>query len=638
MDRWRWRSFGVALWLTVLVAVAAGLLEALLARPLGLGLPGPREFAYVLDLHLFVALALTLGLRLLLWRASENAFPAVALGGMLAVELGVAGVYRLTQAPFLPHLYTPMGKAVAVLAFAVALTLSIALARRVGRLPRRETWMRATRGLWGAAGIALGVLLFAANAVLIAVTLPRPTRVAVRADAAARARPDVFVILVDALRRDHLSYFGYGRPTSPNIDRLLSESVVFTAASAPSTWTIPSVASFFTGLYPSTHQVNGPVSRLRADSPLLAAHFRSYGYRTGGFVANQILTASNGYANGFETFFPPAPPWWTRQQRTAFEQIGARLRKPQSASEGWRITHEFLRWLRANPNQPRFAYIHYLDPHSPYLPPVEDLDAVAPDAPAGPSMPPLFQAYEGEVADPGCRDWECLAQPPVLPPEKTAGMIARYDGEIHSTDRRLGTLLDELRRTGELDRCHILFLTDHGEEFGDHRGWYHGNSIYEEVVASPMAYRPPGGIAGGRTIARPTAALDLFYTLFELIGLEAPRLHQGREIPELLGKPAPVAAPPVLSEYPPHLYALRQGDWKLIRRGSARAPGWHLFNLRDDPGERNDLAGALPDTVAQLRGYLEGRVSELARTALSEASTTTDPELLERLRSLGYIQ
>jgi arylsulfatase A-like enzyme len=629
---------GVAIWLTALVALAAAAVETLALRSPALGPPGLRDFAYALDLHLLAAVAISFGLRILFRRAAEVSFPAIALGGMLALELGVVGVHWLTKAPFLPRFFTPAGRLVAAIACIAAIVVAIVAARWIARRLRRETWIRWTRGLGGAAGIGLAVVLVALNAVLFLTAMPRAQRSVVRADAATQPRPDVFIILVDALRRDHVSYFGYPRPTSPNIDRLLGESVVFTEASTPSTWTVPTVASLVTGLYPSSHQVTSEMSRIPDEAPSLAEHFRSYGYRTGAFVANEILTRSNGFGQGFETFFPASPPWWTHHQRTAFERLATRIRRPASATQGGRINLEFLRWLRATPNQPHFAYLHYLNPHSPYTPSAEDLEAVAPGAPRGPADPPLFHKYASLLGDPACRDWECLESPPTLPPDQLAGMVARYDGEIHQTDRRIGALLDELGRMGELDRCHLLFLTDHGEEFGDHHGWYHGNSIYQEMIASPIAYRPPGGIAGGRTIARPTAELDLLMTLCRMLKLERPPLHQGREIPELLGQPAPAIAPPVLSEIPPHLYALRQGPWKLIRRGSPHTPDWRLYNLLEDPGEQRDVAGSFPDTLAALRGYLEGRLAELEQMKLMEIATTTDPELLERLRSLGYIQ
>lgn len=638
MGRWGWRSMGVAVWLTALVALAAATIETLAFRSPALGPPGLRDFAYALDLHLLAAVAVTFVLRLLFRRASEASFPAVALGGMLVVELAGVGVHWLTRVSFLPRFYTPAGRVMAAVACLAATVVAIVLARWVARARRRETWIRWTRGLGGATGLGLALVLVALNAVLVLTALPRAARVTVRADAERQARPDVFIVLVDALRRDHVSAFGYPRPTTPNIDRLLGESLVFTDATTPSTWTVATVASLFTGLYPTSHQVTSETSCVPEEAPSLAEHFRSYGYRTGAFIANGILTRSNGFGQGFEAFFPPSPPWWTHRMRTAFERLATRLRRPASAIQGWRLNVEFLRWLRETPNQPHFAYLHYLDPHSPYVPPAEDLAEVAPGAPHGPGDPPRLFDYDKQNPDPNCHDWECLTNPPTLAADPLAGMIARYDGEIHQTDRRIGALLDELGRMGELDRCHILFLTDHGEEFGDHRGWYHGNSIYQEMIASPVAYRPPGGIPGGRALARPVGQLDLLRTLCRMLKLEAPPFHQGREIPELLGQPAPAVSPPVLSEIPPYLYALRQGPWKLLRRGSTRAPDWRLYHLGQDPAERRSLADSFPDTLAALRGYLEGRLSELEQASLTEVRTTSDPELLERLRTLGYIR
>ena len=153
-----------------------------------------------------------------------------------------------------------------------------------------------------------------------------------------------------------------------------------------------------------------------------------------------------------------------------------------------------------------------------------------------------------------------------------------------------------------------------------------------------MAYRPPGGIAGGRRIERPVALLDLMRTLCTQAGLEVPPMHQGRDIPELSGKAPPRHAPPVLSELPPSLYALRHQRWKLMRRGPRSDPEWRLFDLSQDPLERDDLAAVYPDTLSLLRSWLESAVAGYARMSVEEVSTTTDPEMLRRLRTLGYIR
>jgi arylsulfatase A-like enzyme len=638
MKRRGWREFGIGFLVAGAVALVAAAVETALFSAIVSGPPRAADFPYAILLHLAAALGLTLLLRAASWRAPRITFPALALAGMLAVELGGMSAYWLSRTGLLPPTYTLGGRAAVAITGLIGAGLAILAGRIAGRPARSEAWMRAARDWRGLAGIGLAIAVALAGGIVTLRAMPRAARVAVRDDAAGMQRPDVFIILVDTLRRDHLGAFGYERPTSPNIDRLLSESYVFTAAQTPSTWTIPSVASLFTGLYPSAHRIATGADRVPQDAPLLAEHFRSYGYRTAAFVGNEIVTGSNGYAQGFDRFFPPPSPWWAYHQRTAFERIVTRMRKPASAAREWRLNQEVLRWLRATPDVPHLVYIHYLDPHSPYEPSAGDLRAVAPGAPDGPADPPLFRDYEHLVADPSCRDWECLAEPPALSADETAGMVARYDGEIHHTDRRIGDLLAQLRAMGTLDRSHILLLTDHGEQFGEHGGWCHGHGIYEEMIGSPMAYRPPGGLAESRRITRPTALLDLPYTLCRILGLETPPLHQGRDIPELLGQQPPAHPVPVLSELPPSLYALRLDHWKLIRRGSVTDADWRLYDMARDPLELTNLAAQQPDTLALLQGYLEGKLAEVSKIRLATIGSSSDPELLDRLKSLGYIR
>jgi len=634
----RWKAFGMGVWLAVGIGLIAALIETAAHRPATIGAPGLRDGLYALLLHCAIAVGVTLILRLLAWRADERAFPALALGAMLALELSATANFWVSKAPFTPPFYTTAGRVLVAAGALAGLLLAALAARALHRSPLSAAWARAARGPAGRAGILAAAALAAVSLGLAARAWPRPERYTVREEAAGLERPDVIILLSDALRRDHLSAFGYPRPTSPHIDRLLEESFRFDAAYTPSSWTIPSVASLFTGLYPTAHGIRTAVERVPEDAPLLAEHFRSYGYRTAAFVGNQIVTGSNGYAQGFERFFPPSAPWWTFRRRTAFELIAARAVKPESAAREWRLNQECLRWLREAPGEPHFAYIHYRDPHSPYQPSAADLQAVAPGAPEGPSEPPVFSDYADQVNDPGCRDWECLDHPPTLPADQLEGMVARYDGAIHHVDRRIGALLGELRAMGLLDRAHVILLTDHGEEFGDHQGWHHGHSVYEEMVGSPMAYRPPGGLPGGRRIARPTAMLDLPLTLCRILGFEDPPLHQGRPIPELLGQPVPDRPTPVLAELPPSLYALRLGRWKLVRRGPAGDPDFRLYDLAVDPREQANVAAQFPDTLAVLQGYLEGTLAEVGRVRLAQGASILDPELLQQLKTLGYIR
>ncbi len=636
MTVWRWRAFGVAFLLSAAAAVLIGVVETILALP---RVPASvRELLYGADLHLVWALLCTFGLRILLWGRSEKTFPLIALGAFLAGELAVVPTYWLNLSSFWPPFYLTKGKIFSLASIGIGAGVGVLLAWLLGRLTAGEQWVRRTRGIMGAGGIALAVILAGLNLALLASAYPRGDRIDTRAEADELERPDVFFILIDTLRKDHLSFFGYNRPTSPNIDALLRESYVCTEAYTPSNWTTPSVASLFTGLYPSAHGMTSAAFRIPDNALMLAEHFRSYGYQTAAFVANQTIAGSNGFAQGFQSFYPPPAPWWSYHQRTAFENLPGRLTVPGHATLGRVINQQVLRWLGDHPEGPRFVYIHYLEPHSSYLPPPRDRDAVAPGVPDGPRMPPTLVAHEHEMNEEGCRDWECLDDPPTMTAQELAGMVANYDGDIHLVDRYLGSLLLELARGGTLDDAHLIFCNDHGEEFFDHRGWFHGGSIYEEMTGCPLGYRPPGGLEPGITIERPVNLLDVIPTLCARLGFDPPPLHQGLVIPEMLGEPFSGRDRSVLTELPGHLFSLRLRNWKLIQRGSPQTPHWKLFDRETDPLERMNLAAELPDTLALLQGYLEGLVAQYGAAELSGITTTADPALIERLRTLGYIK
>ncbi len=640
----RWRAFAIGCLLATPFAMGVGMLEITLSDvrfP-----PSVSMLLYGANLHILIAFAFILIARVISWKLPDHSFPPLALAVAVMAELLIVVPYWIAFAPWTPPATTAIGKVIVAGTMAVGGMIGLLLCWLVVRAWSDVRWARAAQRAPGLIGIVLVAALVVANGIAIASAYPRHPRGAARPAPAAEQRAGVVIILVDTLRYDHLSWFAYARPTSPHIDRLFDESIVFTHAYAPSNKTIPSVASIFTGLYPSSHRITGPFERLPEHAPTLAEHFQRYGYRTGAFVANMIVSVKNGFAQGFETFFPRSAPWWSHRCRTALERIAVRLVVPIDASGGRRINHELRQWLADDDTRPHFLYVHYLEPHSPYDPPRPDLEAVAPNAPEGPLEPPLFHQYSDDEA---CIDWECLDEPPTLSGDELEGMVAAYDGEIHRVDRLIGQVLDELLGEELLDRTHLLFLTDHGEEFGDHNGWFHGHSIYDEVCRSPIAYRPPGGLAGGAVVDEPVPMLDILRALFTQLGMEAPPWHQGRDRPDLLtparwtahgdGRPAPgrVEAP-VLCELPPHLFSLRKGPWKLIRRGDPQDPDWRLYHLGADPAEQVDLAHAERDTLGILRAYLEASLQTLRGAALQTETSSLDAATLEQLRSLGYLR
>lgn len=641
-----WSAWGAGFLMAGLLAIAAGLLETWAAGPRS---PSAGDLVYGAAIHLLLTLLLTVFLRLLFRRAGDAAFLGLALAGVLLVELCVVVPYWVNAESDRLVFASTGGKLLTIGLILAGALVAVGLARGAYVTLRRGGIRAASRAA-ATAGSLLALTVLVLSLVFVAREMPRAERIELRAAAADLERPDVYIILIDTLRRDHLSFFGYERPTSPNLDRLLADSYAFANAYTPSTWTIPSVASLFSGVYPTSHGIYGESWALPDGIETLARDFRRYGYRTAAFVGNKAISPLNGYDQGFELFVGHSF-WWGWNDRTFLEGLAKRLlrpRRPQVKGFGPIINERFLRWIDRHPEQPHFAYLHYMDPHHPYHPPTAYRDAVAPGVGPGPRLTP---SYADHTPAGDCADWECLADPPVMSPQALAGMIANYDGEIRHLDRLLGELFAELASRGLDQSTHLLLFTDHGEEFFDHRGWRHGRSIYEEVVGCVMAYRPPGGVAGGKLVTRPVAMLDLPRTLFDLLGMAVPPLHQGRPIPELLvgddavSARAPRAAGgqraadlPVLSERPPHLYALRWRRWKLIQRGPQSAPDWRLFDMSADPGEQNNLAAAYPDTVAALRGYLEGIVGTFSQTRLGDGPVAADPRALERLRALGYIK
>ncbi len=631
------RPPGAAFALAALVAVAIAILEAVLPNP------GVRrtagDFLYGIDVHLLLAIVAVGLARLVTLRRTPAAFFTLALAFQLAIEGGLtAGFWFGKGAAFLAPPGTRPGMT-EVAAFGAACGMAgLGLGFALGRWGLSRLMVRWSGGVLGRAGALAGALLLAANVIALAVARPRPETFTVRPGADAQPRPDVVLILVDTLRRDHLSRWGYPRPTSPNLDRFFDECIVCTNVYTPSNWTLPSVASLFTGRYPSNHRVIKPSDVLPEALPTLAEHFRSYGYLTGGFIGNNLIMDCNGFLQGFGHHYPGELPYWFRNLHTAGERLLRRyLQHTDVAERAGSIVQATLRWLRSTPGRPHFAYLHIMDPHSPYTPPRGARNRVAPGIPGGPIDPPLWSEFGKQAERAGCHDWGCLENPPTLSDSALAGMVANYDGEIRAVDEAFGVLMAGLAELGYLDGCHIIFCTDHGEEFGDHRGWFHGASIYEEMIACPLAYRPPGGVKGGRIVARPIPLIDIIPTLCARIGIEPLPLDQGSEIPEVTGAASPEYALPVLSEAPPCLYALRLRGWKLVRRGPKTSPDYQLFDLDRDPLERTDLAAQWPDTLAMLRGYLDDLTVTFGRRSEKEIPAAENPELLRRLRDLGYI-
>jgi arylsulfatase A-like enzyme len=388
---------------------------------------------------------------------------------------------------------------------------------------------------------------------------------------------------------------------------------VFTQAIAQSSWTLPSVASLFTGLHPRSHGAIGDDGGdadaawgYLADGAVTWAEQASRaGITTVGVSANPLVSRGTNLAQGFETFVEL--PW------------DAKARRWGDAAE---INRTFLAWLAPNRAHRFVAWLHYMEPHDPYTPPA----ALRPPVPPG--TPPDLAA--GWVLDVSRR----LGTPgaPPLPPEQLAYLRALYDGEIRSWDAELPSLLAGLERLGVRDSTLVVITADHGEEFLEHGLLLHRAHLFDELIRVPLVLAGPGITRGLRTDQ--VQGIDLFPTLAAVLGFDPPPGLPGRSL--LVadpGRPAFVATDGQANNGTRRpLQSVRQPDWKLIH---APATGdFQLFDLARDPGEHSALDVTTGDGPA-----LRGALDDFLRTAPPPpARTGYDPALGEKLRALGYAE
>ncbi len=419
----------------------------------------------------------------------------------------------------------------------------------------------------------------------------------------AEAGPNLLFVVVDTLRADHLGTYGYSRETSPELDRLAADALVFEQAMSGSSWTQPSVASLLTGRSPIEHGVIESVP-LPVRYETLGERMQAAGLTTFGFSANPIVGRLEAMHRGFETF--AQVPW-------------SRAGEVGQVFGDWLDDVEGLRW---------FAYLQYIDPHSPY-------DAPEPDGsrfgecesrflnPGRLDQLSNYINFGGGQVDYSAEDISCL--------------IDRYDGEIRHWDTAFGRLLDDLGRRGVLDDTIVVVTSDHGEEFLEHGRLLHGYQLFEESIRVPLVVRAPGRVKPGRRPG-PVETREVFSTVLALMDLP-PDPEQPESLLEggtdLWNK----TYAHTTESYVPGtgytvLAAVRDGRFKYILRPHDDQN--QLYDLQADPLERTDRSGEDVQTLGIYRELLDAWLS--GGVAGSQQIRGIDPESLEKLRALGYIR
>lgn len=422
-----------------------------------------------------------------------------------------------------------------------------------------------------------------------------------------RARVPVVLYLIDTLRYDRLGCYGHTRDTSPHLDELAREAVVFDWCQAQSTWTKPATASILTGLQPFQHGAVHEGGALPADRGLISEDLHAAGYTTAAFGVNAFVFGKlAGFRRGFDRFrfLTPRPG----------------IDAPSEAVRSKRVVDEALDWVGQVAGEPFFLYVHVIDPHDPY------------DPPEG------WERRFGEPLDDPAWPDERLERPPVagapVPPEVRERMLALYDAEIAYADHELGRLLDGLRALGVYDEALVIVLSDHGEEFHEHGNWNHNSNMFQEVIRVPLVVKFPAAMGlDARRHPDMVRQIDVLPTVLDAVGVEPREGLPGTSLIDALLDPAdePLLALTETDRAGRYRKALVRDGVKLVRWWAPET-GEALYDLRDDAGERHDLAEQRAVEATALGNLVRSLMSEADRRwTLTFQNPTDEPVFLTGL-------
>lgn len=449
---------------------------------------------------------------------------------------------------------------------------------------------------------------------------------------------NVVLIVVDTLRADHVSSYGYFEETTPVIDKLASEGILFENAFSQIPLTPPSIWSIMSGVYPFKHQRFTP-DYVEGGLTGLGTILRENGYETAGFVSSYMV---KGLIDEFDTFGVPHGIIESDAENSL-----QRVKSPAPADV---TTERALEWLDENGGEKFFLMVHYFDLHSPYEP-AEGFD---------------IYDYRDEPFYSDARYGE-------LGMERKTSIredIANYDGDLRFADHNIGVVLERLDELNLSGRTLVVLASDHGECFGEHNfsdfGYdmerpcvFHGKTLYEQEIHVPLVMRNPNSTIRKR-VADIVENIDVMPTILDIIGVDVPDVDGKSLTGAIEGKPSHGVAVSQIKPFSSGLFSvgIRTSEWKLVRMisgevnlddeiteqsggealsgaGESSGKSTLLFNLISDPKERSNVFGQRPDVAETMENLLYGRVSGIGHQG---ETVVIDKETEDILRSLGYIE
>ncbi|HEU4431168.1 MAG TPA: sulfatase-like hydrolase/transferase [Myxococcota bacterium] len=492
------------------------------------------------------------------------------------------------------------------------------------------------RAFRGAAGklftpqLALALLILAAGGGFLAagrVAQPAPAGAPPLAPPALAGRPNVILVMVDTLRADHLDCYGGKHAPTPNLCRIAADGGTLFSGFAHASWTKPSAATLLTSLVPSSHQAMAKAAALPDEIDTVAEAFRAHGYATGAYVSNTNLTEAFGFAQGFDEYHYLGPDYLfgavESSSKLVLYQILRRvyfmlvpgLRFGDFYQDSEVVNRHAFEFLDRHADSRFFLFLHYMDPHDPYF-----------------EHPYNGAGIARAAGDP--------------PAELARRMHELYVGEIAYLDASFGKLITKLEELGLYDESVIALVADHGEEFQEHGGYWHGLTLYDEQIHVPLMVKWRRGAPAAPPDARgePARLIDVAPTLLAQAGASVPPAMQGIDLARIPAARAP--GDQVVFAEENHegnvLRAVRTKRWKWIEANAGNPRGLperELFEVEVDPGETENVAEREAGTAAELARQASSFELAAKEHKVGEAKAASiSKEECEQLKQLGYVQ
>jgi arylsulfatase A-like enzyme len=455
---------------------------------------------------------------------------------------------------------------------------------------------------------------------------------------------NVLFITIDCLRVDHLSCYGYNKVTSPNIDQLAENSVVFKNAFSTGPGTRQSFPGIFTSTYPLMY---GGYELLSNERTSFVEVLKKNQLDTGGFSSNIQISRFYNYHKGFNTFFDPlGGPFQTMKNRVKLQlksvlnpkgrwfKIAASLYRTFFTPTGpypdaTKMTDKVLSWI-GDCTSPFFGWVHYMDVHGPWMPPPTFQEKLLPNTLSKPEMQSL---------------WTKITTNAEMTPLDLQNTLALYDAGIMYVDACLGTLFKKLDKDDLLKDTIIIITADHGEEFGEHGDFDHYPKLYDELLHVPLIISVPEHPR--RTIDETVSLIDLAPTIVELVNLSPIHGWEGKTLVPLITGINQNWENRAVSEVSheinqmridptKRITSIRTNEWKFIVNEADETR--ELYQLSNDPGETINVYNEEPAVAKIFELKMKEHLSRYDSTfKIQPFHVTEDEDIKERLKKLGYL-